>query len=100
MHTENKEHPEGMRLNDFVDEQMKDPAFAEEWKRLAPTYDIVRAIIETRTECNLTQKELAERCGLKQNTISRLESGGTSPTLKTLQRLAAGMGKRLEIRFV
>lgn len=89
-----------MRLNDFIDEQMKDPDFAAEWERLEPSYEIIRTIIEARNECNLTQKELAERCGLRQNTISRLESGGTSPTLKTLQRLAAGMGKRLEIRFV
>lgn len=96
----NKKSSAGMRLDDFIDEQMKDPAFAEEWERLAPSYDIIRTLIEARTECNLTQKELAERCGLRQNTISRLESGGTSPTIKTLQRLAAGMGKHLEIRFV
>ena len=95
-----KKHLEGMKLNDFIEEQMQDPAFAEEWEKLTPSYDIVRAIIEARAESGLTQKELAARCGLKQNTISRLESGGSSPTLKTLQRLAAGMGKRLEIRFV
>lgn len=95
-----EKHPEGMKLDDFIEEQMQDPAFAEEWGKLTPSYDIMRAIIEARAQSGLTQKELADRCGLKQNTISRLESGGSSPTLKTLQRLAAGMGKRLEIRFV
>ena len=89
-----------MKLDDFIAEQMQDSQFSEEWDRLEPTYDIVKAIVEARSECGLTQKELAQRCGLRQNTISRLENGGTSPTLRTLQQLAKGMGKRLEIRFV
>ncbi|MEG1168463.1 MAG: helix-turn-helix transcriptional regulator, partial [Gordonibacter sp.] len=38
--------------------------------------------------------------GMNQRSISRLEMGNTNPTVRTLDRLAKGFGKRLEIRFV
>ena len=47
----------------------------------------------------LTQKELAERCGIRQSNISRIENGSCSPTVATLQALASGLGKKLDIRF-
>ena len=42
----------------------------------------------------------AERTGIAQADISKLESGNANPSLRTLDRLATGMGKRVEIRFV
>lgn len=48
----------------------------------------------------MTQKELAENTGIRQSNISRIENGTSSPTVDTLARLAAGMGKTLKIEFV
>ncbi|WP_442904556.1 helix-turn-helix transcriptional regulator [Gordonibacter sp.] len=42
----------------------------------------------------------AQATGMNQRSISRLEMGNTNPTVRTLDRLAKGFGKRLEIRFV
>lgn len=81
-------------------EQMKDPEYAAEWERLQPYYDVIDAIITARAEGNLTQRELAERCGMKQSAFARLESGNANPTIETLQRVAKGLGKRLRISFV
>ena len=53
-----------------------------------------------RMEKNLTQKELAERTGINQADISKLENGTRNPSLKMLKRLAAGMGMALKIEFV
>ena len=47
----------------------------------------------------LTQKELAERTGIAQGDISKLEKGNANPSLKTLKRLADGMGMTLKIAF-
>ena len=47
----------------------------------------------------MTQKELAERTGIRQSNISRIESGACSPTVETLSRIAAGLGKQLKIEF-
>lgn len=60
----------------------------------------VDAVITTRAEEDLTQRELAERCGMKQSAFARLESGNANPTIETLQRVAKGFGKQLRISFV
>ncbi len=48
----------------------------------------------------MTQKQLAEITGITQADISRLESGTANPSLRTLKRLAAGMGMALKVEFV
>lgn len=84
----------------YLDEQKKDPEFAAEYEALRPEYEAIRAVIAARLESNLTQKELAEKTGIRQSNISRIESGAASPTVDTLARIAAGMGKQLRIEFV
>lgn len=87
-------------LDRYHAEQMKDPECAAEYERLEPVYDIISAITMARAEQNLTQRELAERCGMRQSAFARLESGNANPTLKTLQQVAKGLGKKLHISFV
>ena len=60
---------------------------------------VVRAIIEGREENHLTQEQLADATGIHQTNISKLESGTANPSLRTLKRLAAGMGMRLKLEF-
>lgn len=62
------------------------------------TYDIARQIIELRERHGLTQAELAVRSGIDQGDISRIERGATSPTARTLKRIAEALGA--ELRFV
>ncbi|WP_327114312.1 helix-turn-helix domain-containing protein [Nocardia sp. NBC_01730] len=58
--------------------------------------EFANAIRERRLELGLTQTQLAERAGLRQPDVSRLESGGGTPTIGMLDRLAHA----LELRFV
>lgn len=58
--------------------------------------ELANAIRERRLELGLTQTQLAERAGLRQPEVSRLESGGGTPTIGMLERLA----RALEVRFV
>ena len=62
--------------------------------------DVIRAIVDARISQNLTQKELAEKSGIDQADISKLENGTRNPSIKLLQRLAEGMGMLLKIEFV
>lgn len=87
-------------LRNYLDEQLKDPGFAAEYEAMRPEYEAIRAVIAARLECNMTQKELAERTGIRQSNISRIESGASSPTVDTLARIAAGLGKKLKIEFL
>ena len=86
-------------FKEYLKEQMSDPAFKQEWDALEPEFSIVQALIDARKESGLTQKQLSERTGIAQADISKLESGNGNPSIKTLQRLAAGMGMRVKIEF-
>ena len=87
-------------LKDYKTEQMKDTEFVKEYESIQPEMDVIRAIVEARTSQNLTQKELAERTGINQADISKLENGTRTPSVNLLKRLADGMGMVLKIEFV
>ena len=87
-------------FRDLLNEQLKDPEFKKEWDDIQPEMDVIRAMIDNRIAQNLTQKELAERTGINQADISKLENGTRNPSLKMLKRLAAGLGMALKIEFV
>lgn len=87
-------------FNDFLKEQLKDPDFKKEYDALAPEFSIIQAIIDARKSTGMTQKDLAEKTGITQGDISRLETGSANPSLKTLQRLAEGMGMTLKLEFL
>ncbi len=78
---------------------LEDPMLYEEYKALEPEYEIIRQILKARKELNLTQKELAEKIGIQQSNISRLESGDYNPSLDFLKKVAKGLGKELHIEF-
>lgn len=90
----------GKNFRDTLNERMNDPAFLAEWNTQEPERQIMRAIAEGREERDMTQKQLAEATGINQADISRLESGTANPSLRTLKRLAAGMGMALKVEFV
>jgi hypothetical protein len=52
-----------------------------------------------RKKAGLTQKELAQRVGTKQESISRLESHPEEVTLSFVGRVAYGLGYKAELRF-
>lgn len=52
-----------------------------------------QAIREARRQRKLTQEQLAERCGIHLNFISRVERGLASPSLKLLFSLSDGLGR-------
>jgi len=53
-----------------------------------------------RRKAGLTQAELAERAGVTQSVIARLERGGGNPTFLTLERVLHAAGHRLELSAV
>lgn len=75
-------------FNDMLDEQLKDEEFKKEYEAIQPEMDVIRAIVDARNSQNLTQKELAERTGINQADISKIENGTRNPSLNLLKRLA------------
>ncbi|MDO4183378.1 MAG: helix-turn-helix transcriptional regulator [Coriobacteriia bacterium] len=89
-------------MSDFrehLERSLQDPAFKAEWDAQAAERDVTRKIVQARQEEGLTQAELAQRCGMKPANLCRLENGNGNPSVATLARIAAGLGRRLEINF-
>jgi ribosome-binding protein aMBF1 (putative translation factor) len=75
-----------------------DPSAAAAREVFEKAYDIAMQIVALREKAGITQVELAERTGISQADISRIERGATSPTAKTLQRIAEALDA--EVRLV
>lgn len=86
-------------LQQYLEKQLLDPKFRKEYDATRSEYSITRTLIEARISSNMTQKELAEKSGIRQSNISRIENGTCSPTIATLQALAKGLGKELRVGF-
>ena len=88
------------KFNDFLKEQLEDSEIKAEYDALEPEFQIIQAMIDARKLKGITQKELSERTGIAQSDISKLENGNANPSLRTLQRLASGMGCKLKLEFI
>ena len=69
------------------------------FEELDDEFLLVRTLTEARKEAGMTQQQLAEKSGVHQVNISRIENGTGNPSVETLQKLAKGMGKKLIIAF-
>ena len=102
-----------MRTADEIVSKLKEhqPATPSKWRENAEwrmankswlrySQLIAMMMLDRMEELHMSQKQLSERTGIAQADISKLERGNANPSLRTLQRLAAGMGMNIRIEFV
>ena len=87
------------RISDMHKKWMKEPKYRKAYQALEEEFVLASAVIEARNRAGLTQQELARKMGTTQPVVARLESGGTRPSMRTLERLAKATGSRLLISF-
>lgn len=58
---------------------------------------LVRCLTRRREELGLSQTELAERLGMHQAAIARMENGRVVPRIDTLSHVARALGVRVEL---
>jgi transcriptional regulator with XRE-family HTH domain len=88
-----------MKTNDeLLAEQLRDDAdFRAEWERTALARAISVAVVQYRTDRGFSQRGLADKLGMTQPQIARLERGDVNPSWDTLIRVASGLGIELNI---
>ncbi|ANI99268.1 transcriptional regulator [Polynucleobacter wuianus] len=89
----------------LVSRMLKDPAVKAEADKLnREEFAILDEILAARKKAGLSQAEIAKRMGTQAPAIARLESslasGKHSPSLNTLRKYAAALGKRIELHLV
>jgi DNA-binding XRE family transcriptional regulator len=93
---------EGQRQYDaYWDQQFADPEFRRVYAEEASKKELWLQLVEARQAAGLTQVELAQRLGVSQAQVARVEKRGYDAyTLNTLRRYvdALGEGFTLEVR--
>lgn len=83
---------EEINVKNRVKEKLNtDFEFKQIYNETLEKFDIIKALIRTRKETGLSQKQLSEITGLRQQVISRIENDENSPTLKNLLKIAHGL---------
>jgi len=88
------------KFKDFFQEQMQNQEFRTEYEALELEKNIIKAFADARKISGITQKELSIKTGIGQGDISKIENGNANPSLRTLRRLASGMGMKIKLEFV
>lgn len=86
-------------FDDYLSERLKDEEFRAEYEALELKENIMQSITEARQTEGLTREQLAERAGISEADVSDAESGQFDISLRKLQQLARGLGKKLYIEF-
>lgn len=89
----------------LVAKMLEDPEVRVEYERLEKEeFVILDEMLSARRKAGLSQAEIAARMGTKAPAVARLESalasGKHSPSLDTLRKYAAAVGKRIEVHLV
>ncbi|MFJ2174055.1 helix-turn-helix domain-containing protein [Streptomyces sp. NPDC087851] len=77
----------------------ENPEYDRLYEESELAHELGQMVYDRRTALVLSQTELAERCGMKQPQISRIEGGGTVPTIPLLRRLASALDAELTINL-
>jgi len=84
----------------YLEEQMKDPAFATRFEHAGEAWDVAMQLTALRQQAGLSQKDLARRLKTSQQHISRLESPGyEGHSLANLRRVARALKAKVRVVF-
>jgi DNA-binding XRE family transcriptional regulator len=90
------------KFDDYIHEiehkaRANGPESIARWEAFNAHYAMAREIRNLRRARKLTQQQLAEKSGIDQGEISRIERGHTNPTTATLTALLTPLGARLSV---
>jgi len=88
-----------MSLSNLKNKALKCLDVKNEYDELEEEFKLIHTLISMREESGLTQGEVAQRMGTKGPNVSRLESGKSNPSLKTLVNYASACGFKLDLGF-
>ena len=73
------------------------PVIGKDLDEVEALSKIVGAIIERRHNLDLSQRELADLCGIPHSSVARIESGKSTPNVSTLLKIYSQLGLSIEV---
>jgi len=88
------QNPGKQAYDDYWERKFADPEFRAVYEAEAAKKELWLQLVEARQAAGLTQAELAERLGVSQAQVARIEKRGYDAyTLTTLRRYVASLGE-------
>lgn len=88
-----------IKVDDHLKEELKDPHFKELYELEAEKFQVVKQIIAVRIKNGWTQADLAQKVGVTQQQISKIENGEFSSVF-ALEKVLSSLGLTIRIRVV
>ncbi|MDF7638178.1 helix-turn-helix transcriptional regulator [Lactobacillus sp. ESL0791] len=85
-------------VDEMFAEYEKDPEFAKGVQAELNKLDSAVAVRQEREEYGWTQQELADKAGVPQSTIARIENGANT-SMDTMSKIGSAFGKSVKIEF-
>lgn len=83
--------------NEIEKQRQNNPEFKKAWDESRAEYRLIGEMISLRKQEKITQKELAEMTGNKQQVISRIETKESIPTIRVFSNILNALGYELQI---
>jgi len=85
-------------LQEYKDQQMKEPGFSKAWQELEEEFELLESILNLREQAGMSQAELSKKIGMRQPALSRLERDGfRNASLETLRKIAEALDAHLAV---
>ena len=88
-------------IDDRIREELLEPGFAQDYAEASEAWDVAIQIAKLRQQKGLTQAQLAELVGTRQQDIARIENPAyKAHSLGLLRRIARALGMVARVEFV
>jgi ribosome-binding protein aMBF1 (putative translation factor) len=84
--------------NELRERRLANPTASDAYQATKLAYALGQRVKQLREDHDWTQKQLASHAGMTQSAVARFESGGTTPTIPVLERLAAALNADLIVQ--
>jgi len=90
-----------IKARDLHEKAMREDAeYRREYEALEDEFSLIAAMLDARQKAGLTQAQVAERMGVKQPVVAKIEGGRSNVSIDTLKRYAHATGCKLKVVFV
>ena len=90
----------GRSFDEYHEEQMReDPEYRAAYKAQEQEFRIAQALIDARIQAGMTQKDVAEKMGISQPAVARMESG-RNISLRSIERYATATGQTISLSIL
>lgn len=85
-------------ISEIIEQKCEsDPEFDVAYRQAGAELDLIAQIIKTRKEKGMTQKEVADKAGLTQQMVSRIESREYPPNYRNLIKIANALDSKIQL---